>query len=407
MLGLHKHIDFITKYSKESSKIFFISYIFYILIQYPVSAAFVTTFAFYGILLPAFLFFIICNTNKIIHIMNNPTVKFYLVLFCYIIFHALFLTQHHYGLSKTVGNTLATLVFLMSTITFFIYADRDFIHRFFFIFIILTGICALASLIFYYSYPQADSRLSPIGRASNQILGSFTYGIAGILALYIYNSSAYLKQKAICIAIIVVIGSMILLTASRTPIFAYIFSIGIGTILYSKSFTNVLSKAVILMCILALIIVIIYPLQDIIYDYFRSLASRGDSYRFKLWEEAINRIIEHPLFGNGMQARLTPLAQSPEAYNPHNIYLATFFHIGVFGGVFFLYLVGKSLFIATKMALSGEAKMIMIFLLLVFGLISGITDHSQLVKSPSPLWLILWFPIGMVIANNIRKSLKL
>jgi len=407
MLGLQKHINFITKYSKESSKVFFISYIFYILVQYPVSAAFVTTFSFYGILLPAFIFFVIYNTDKIIHIMNNPMVKFYLVLFCYIIFHALFLTQGYYGLSKTIGNTLVTVVFLISTITFFVYADKDFIHRFVFIFIILAGVCAIISLIFYYFYPQTDPRLSPIGRASNQILGSFTYGIAGILSLYIYNSSAYLKQKAICIATIVIIGFMILLTASRTPIFAYIFSIGVGAALYSKSFTSMFYKAVILMCVLALIIVTLYPLQDIIYDYFRSLISRGDSYRFKLWEDAINRIIEHPLFGNGMQARLTPLVQSPEAYNPHNIYLATFFHIGVFGGIFFLYLVGKSLFIATKMALLGEAKMIMVFLLLIFGLISGITDHSQLVKSPSPLWLILWFPIGMVIATNIRKDLKL
>ena len=59
---------------------------------------------------------------------------------------------------------------------------------------------------------------------------------------------------------------------------------------------------------------------------------------------------------------------------------------------------------ATKMALPGEPKIIMVFLLLIFGLISGITDHSQLVKSPSPLWLILWLPIGMVIANNIKKT---
>jgi O-antigen ligase len=404
MSGLHKHINFISKYSKESPTVFFISYIFYILIQYPVSAAFVTTFAFYGILLPAFLFFVIYNNNKIIRIIQEPIIKFYLVLFGYIIFHALFLTQGHYGLSKTIGNTIVTAVFLLSTVTFFVYADKNFIHKFFFIFIILVGICAIISLGLYYFYPQTDPRLSPIGRASNQILGALVYGIAGIVSLYIYNISIGIKQKTICITIITIIGAMILLTLSRTPIFAYIFSMGLGVALYSKSLTALFYKVAIFLCALVLLITIIHPLQDILYNYFKPLILRGDSYRFQLWQEAIKGIIEHPLLGNGMQARLTPLVSSPDAYNAHNIYLATFFHIGILGGVFFLYLIGKSLLMATKMALPGEPKIIMVFLLLIFGLISGITDHSQLVKSPSPLWLILWLPIGMVIANNIKKT---
>src|SRR5689334_2880286 len=128
MPGLRKLTSFLPSGWPERS---FYSYAFLILIQYPVSRSFPTTYSFYFLMLPTAVMLAINCRAYVAGILRDSAVRAFLLLFAYIILHALLLSFLYEGAGKTLLNTLDTAVFFLGSVAFFARADEKFIQRFF------------------------------------------------------------------------------------------------------------------------------------------------------------------------------------------------------------------------------------------------------------------------------------
>jgi O-antigen ligase len=379
--------------------LFFWVFGFFILVQYLVSAPFVTTFSFYALVLPLLACFIYVNRAQFLF--REPIVLGFLLLFTFIVVHVAIFSEGPKG--KWILAGFSTALFFFSSVCFFSFVDRRFFDRF----LLLVVCCAAAGSAFsvgryvlhdHVLYP----RLLPIGRADHEILGALVYGLAGITCLYLWQRTAKWYWHSMLVVIVLLIGIMILLTQSRTPIAVYGFCISAGLLLFSKKPIRVLGLVAIASLGFAIFLLFNPSLQLPLKHIFVSLLERGDSYRLFLWQQAIEKIQQHPWFGNGMQTRLISPIGSPSAYNPHNIYLATALYLGIPCALVFIFLIGWCVYFSLQAILARRKKGILAALFLCQGLLSGITDHAQLVKVPGPLWLIFWLPIGFVIGEHVR-----
>jgi O-antigen ligase len=257
---------------------------------------------------------------------------------------------------------------------------------------------------FHADYPASrynGTRLSPIGRAGNPILGGLLYGSAGIVALYCAKQAKTGIAKLGYLAIAVIVGYLIVLTQSRMPLAVYTVCVCLGAWLYSGSCKRLLLFGIVALGMIELLIYLTPVLQNSIADYLVQCLARKDGYRLEMWSQTVEGITEHPWLGSGLGTRLIAPAGAPGAFNPHNLYLATAFYLGIPCAALFLCLVTWCIYLAIGLVRAGTPIGILAGLLLLHGVLSGMTDHAQLVKAPSPLWFIFWLPMGFVIARTL------
>lgn len=387
----------------------FISYSIYVYAQYAVASAAVSTVIFYALVVPATGFAAYEQRASIHAILKNRMVTCFLVLFAFIIFHALFLTQGYEGSSKTIRNCIANSAFFFSSLVFFSRVDRTSLKRFFTLLSYVAGMCALYSLYRYFfaGMRDFDVRLIPIGRAQHQILGAHVFGVGGLVALYMCKQERDTYRKLLHAAVFAIIGYLILLTGSRMPIFAYFLSAALGGLFYIRFSKTHLLYLIASVALAGVMVLSSSEIMAHLYQFKQDMMARGDSFRLELWQQAITKTLSHPFFGNGMRAQLEAPINAPLVHTPHNIFLGTAYYIGIPAALLFCGLVLTSSFRVVADTFKREPFAILIAMTLLQGVLSGMTDHAQLVKSPGPLWLIFWLPITMAIAYPLRaKNLR-
>ncbi len=402
MLGQQQHTDNISPW-----RIFSFAFIIFIAIQYPISAPALTTLSYYLLLLPSLFFLLYREKNaSLSQLYRSRTMQSFSVLFAYILVHTLAFSDVHEGTIKTLKYTAVTYLFFVATAIFFIHSTQAQLTRLSRNFGYLGAISAVISIgLFYTGGQQNNPRLVPIGRAEHEIMGSFVYAICGLCALHAVFQPSGLKYRISSFIAVFIIGVMITLTQSRMAMGSYLLCVGIGTwgmLLRHHSCKKLLLFSLFPTVLVALIIAFIPALQQTLLHYVDSLLLRGDSFRIALWALTIQGIEAHPWIGNGMRAYI----RHPQANAPHNIYLATAFHIGIPGLVLFIIALAnviKTLVSALKARLSSHIPLLA--LLLLNGLLSGITEYGQMVKSPNPLWLIFWFPIAAIIGVSVKARI--
>ena len=131
------------------------------------------------------------------------------------------------------------------------------------------------------------------------------------------------------------------------------------------------------------------------------LAARGASHRFEIWNRTLRMVGNHPLLGNGLAANL----DLPGMTFPHDLYLSVLFYSGAVGLALFAALavvVTLRLWRSRTAAGPGWRWMAALW---INTLMSGLTDLGQIVKGPGPIWLIVWLPIGLILATSPRPAL--
>ena len=129
------------------------------------------------------------------------------------------------------------------------------------------------------------------------------------------------------------------------------------------------------------------------------------SNRATIWFGAIEQILDAPLFGHGIDAEFKQpyFNDRMVAAHPHNLYLQILYDTG---------LVGLTLFLSIAfLTLKGGWKyrhipMVQVaFSILVFGLLSFITDVHKMFQRPHPYWLLFWLPVGIIIGNRLKTTI--
>lgn len=373
--------------------------------QYLVSVAVLNSIAFYGILFPSFIAYWFFNKASIRTVAWFPSTLHILCLLAYILLNATVLNYSHETLAKNACDVVATVVFFVSSLAYFAHLPEPSIDRFFCHLAITACLSAVISMgLFYIGYPPSvydGTRLSPIGRAGNPILGALLYGIAGLGAVHIAETSDGTRARVLYSTIAGVLGGAILLTGSRMPSIDYVMCLILGIAAYRRSIVSVV-KVVGTISITSVIIVVIIGVHRS-KTFVATQLVRGDSLRLELLKQTLVLIKERPLLGHGLQARLMAPFGAPEAYNPHNLYLATALYAGIPAALLFVVIVVACLRGSVGTLICKKERNKVAAIVFIFGCISGLSDHAQLVKGPSPLWLIFWMPMACAMARQIGR----
>jgi O-antigen ligase len=141
---------------------------------------------------------------------------------------------------------------------------------------------------------------------------------------------------------------------------------------------------------------------SIIGDAVQHMADRGWSQRLDIWQQSLQMIREAPLFGHGLTA-LLPRAKDQF---PHDLYLSTWLYGGAVGLALLLaslLLVARGLWRAAPVGAVAGWERLSLAGMGVCTCVVGLTDLSQVVKGPGPLWYIVWLPLAMSIAFIRRQ----
>lgn len=384
-------------------KAVFIAYIIYVSSHYASPKAIYSSIIFYVFAIPSMLYYLYINPNFLYQILDKY--KLLLFLFIYLIVHSFYMMHEMetYLFIKGIRNIFATFLFIILSIIFFQQSDTKVKNLFFYSLCIIGIIFTIVSYVKYFYLKQylINMRLVPFGFARHEILGASLYGIIGLIALHFTFVTHNLLYKLCFFFLSILILLLIMLTFSRGPIIAYGLCFATTLIIYSQSHYKTFIYIFITLIILTVILFLISLYTDIISVYLDHLVDRGTSFRIILWKLTISKIIDKPILGYGIRNIFT--SEVPGGYSPHNVYLSTAYYFGL--PTLFL-LIGIMAQAITKPLLNIEkdfyAKLVII--LFLHAILSTMTDHGQLARGNTPIWIIFWLPICMSLAYNKNQE---
>ncbi len=126
------------------------------------------------------------------------------------------------------------------------------------------------------------------------------------------------------------------------------------------------------------------------------LMDRGMHDRPAIWSHTLALIEQRPLFGHGLAANL----DLPGATFPHDLALGVLFYSGAVGFALFATLLAT---VARRLIrMEAGPERLWLAALCANALVAGLTDLGQITKGPGALWLIVWLPVGLVLAYPTR-----
>lgn len=131
--------------------------------------------------------------------------------------------------------------------------------------------------------------------------------------------------------------------------------------------------------------------------FIQRAMARGTDCHVTIWRTAWGLVLERPWFGYGPSARLPilPHGACPAYPSPHNLYLSLLLYSGIVGFALFWLCEATVLRRLLRVA-SGLQRRFGLALMLV-PLVTGLSDLTQVIKGPSPLWYIIWLPLLLVV----------
>lgn len=407
MLGLLQNTKDYIKYTlyahHASLKMVFVTYILYISSHYIAPKAIYSSIIFYVLTTPSMLYYLYMNPKFFNQILDKY--KFLLFLFAYLVIHSIYMMHEMetYLFIKGVRNICATFLFTIVSLIFFDQSDVKVKNMFFYCLCIVGIIFTIVSFVKYFYLQQflTSIRLVPFGFARHEILGASLYGMIGLISLHSMFITNNLLYKLFYSSLSILILILILLTFSRGPIIAYGLCCVATIIIDSQNHYKTFIYLFITLILLTVTLFVISLYTDIILTYLSHLIDRGTSFRIVLWKLTISKIIDKPILGYGI--RNIFISEVPGGYSPHNVYLSTAYYFGIPTLLMLITIMVKSI---AKPLLNIEkgcyAKLIII--LFLHAILSTMTDHGQLARGNTPIWVIFWLPICMALAYNNKQE---
>ncbi len=260
---------------------------------------------------------------------------------------------------------------------------------------------AVAALVFYgFGQHEWETRLIGFGRFENSIHFAFLLSFA-VLSLLCLGISKTVRSQNEAILITFLIAALLLLIAlsqTRSAYMALAACVGIIFLLGHIRYAVILG----IMGVLAL--VCMYFMSD---DYMRLFAGRLDSYRFGIWKDAYEGILQKPWLGHGVTTEPHFYPEAADIFkrgwkSPHNVLLGHAHAGGIAGLIIFLLLAGNMCRVALKQYMleisnNGCLSYMTLFtcLVLCYGLAASLVNFSNYIVGVHIHWLIFWIPFTL------------
>lgn len=250
---------------------------------------------------------------------------------------------------------------------------------------------AAYSLIDFTRHYSEGARMIGSGALDNPLLSSHLFGFFTILWLG-YAMTASPRNGLVVLLPLALLLMALLATGSRTPLIAVsIASLWMVICCWDR-------RAMLLATMSTLIVaglLLLYP---------ESLLNRGTSYRFDIWQLALEKIQLHPVIGHGLDAHVSFVI--PEIgyalSEPHSFFLSVLFYTGLVGGLCWLFMHASALWICWQRR--SDVCFIIAGALVLYGLGAGLTEGGGILPRPKEHWLLTWIPLAWVATLSIGRQ---
>ena len=124
---------------------------------------------------------------------------------------------------------------------------------------------------------------------------------------------------------------------------------------------------------------------------WHGITDRGGSHRLEIWSRTLEVIDQAPTIYRWIGFGPTALIGRPAEDFPHNLFLSTLFYSG---------LIGLALLLTLFVVIARQSGQALKWPLLIYVVLTGMTDLSNLTKGPSPMWYVLWLPLLLASPNG-------
>ena len=251
----------------------------------------------------------------------------------------------------------------------------------------ITGLYALLNF-----YPiqgnQLTERFYMTGRISHAIHGLYYFALVAILAFAIWIKSQN-KKALVALSISAICFYM---TESRGPFIALAGALAGIALLTSKKIP-----------IKSIFIFATTTSTFFAIGLYNWGINRGSSKRLIIWESALEKINDAPIFGHGNDLLNIVYRDEYEQVHAHNIWISHLYWGGVTAAILLLICY---LFLIRTFWLSRDSTLGMTGLgLTVFSLLALATYGNILVSSPGDLWFVFIIPCGMACSIELNKKM--
>jgi len=290
---------------------------------------------------------------------------------------------------KIIINIVSTYFLLQ--ISYFCFSHLKWqwiINTFSFFAVVVIGISVFQ---FYQENPFPNSRFASTLRELHPNLTANYMALAIIFILYKIDQSPQLfsQKNSVLMMCTIFLAICILLTQSRGGTLALLIALSVLTLLKSP-------KLFISMVFVSLLVALVYWLFEA--AQFEKLFQRGSAGRSKIYQILLERVSGHELLGLGAAADETIyFSKTFTSGHTHNIYLATYFHLGIIGLSIHLAILTVSAYFA--LIVFKIKKDWLPFIWLILGSASLLSEGTIVIRPYHIEWVQFWLPVSFVAAR--------
>ena len=288
-------------------------------------------------------------------------------------------------------NALCTLAFLLC-FDFATRQDASARRRAVSAFILCAVPTALLSIALFAVQDHWTGRLGGWGALKTPVWGASVIVICVLLTLGRVAEAG--PRRWLYAAALVPMLVYLPLNGSRTAL----LSLAVGVMMLGlSSWRAFRALAIAGLCALAALAGVVLMRPVWVKAVIGSFLARGTDCHITIWRTAWGLFLAQPVIGYGPSARLPilPHGACPAYPSPHNLYLSLLVYSGLVG--FALYGLCQVLLCRHVLRRQRGFQRALALALLAVPLVSGLSDLTQVIKGPSPLWYIIWLPMLLAL----------
>lgn len=355
---------------------------FYLLFSIiPISILIGPSFSLMNILLIDISFLILVYFNKEYSFLKNESLKYFLILYIYLIFNSLISIDQTLGLNRNLG--FLRIIILFVAINYF-FKDKNFFRKVFLIWLITISIVILD--VFFENYFGKNIfgfKSEIIGRnvsffKDEHIVGGYIYSFSLILLGYLFDNFKG-KYKYIILFFSLILLISIFSTGERSNSIKAL----IGLIIFYAVKSNFSIKQKLISFFLTLVFLISFISNSEIlklryFDQIKNIyTGKSSNYYFQIYNSGFEVFKNYPILGVGNKnyrvETCKNLHREKDIYvcttHPHQTYIEFLSEHGIVGSFLLFYIFYKLIFSKIKMIYKSRNSInfgALIYLVLIF-----------------------------------------
>lgn len=304
---------------------------------------------------------------------------------------------------RDMRYTAYLLSFILLTVFLFEYNRR--LPQAIMLFVTVVAIvAAIVSVVTFQDFAMlpalTERRLIGVGTIGNSNSSAFIYGFYGVFALYYARRHRDTVFGWFCVCGVLVMFLFVILSQSNTGFLA--LSTACALLFLTDRHSDLIAPRAMLTGLLLLLGSALFLAWSL--GLTGTEVDAGFLNRLPIWGHTLQLWLQAPIFGQGYQQTL---ALAPDGTSnavnsvnyAHSLFLSALRDGGVVGLALLLLVYFFALRSALKLALQERRGLYLC--LFLFGLVCVMADTNQIVTRPRELWVILWLPLGCLVAYEL------